>query len=60
MLGDATAEGYPTTHSAHQLAHRLGIITPIIDQAHAMLYEGKDVEEAVRDLLMRESKPEDD
>jgi len=25
-----------------------------------MLYKGKDVEEAVRDLLTRESKPEDD
>jgi|TARA_B100001971_G_scaffold46710_1_gene41707 glycerol-3-phosphate dehydrogenase (NAD(P)+) len=60
VLGDATAEGHPTTRSAHQLAHRLGISTPIIDQAHAMLYEGKDVEEAVRDLLTRESKPEDD
>ena len=43
-----------------QLAQRLGITTPIIDQAHAMLYEGKNVEEAVRDLLTRESKPEDD
>ena len=60
VLGDATAEGYPTTRSAYQLAHRLGITTPIIDQAHAMLYEGKDVEEAVRDLMTRESKPEDD
>ena len=60
VLGDATAEGYPTTRSARQLAHRLGITTPIIDQAYAMLYEEKDVEEAVRDLLTRESKPEDD
>ena len=60
VLGEATAEGYPTTRSAQQLAQRLGITTPIIDQAHAMLYEGKNVEEAVRDLLTRESKPEDD
>ena len=60
VLGDATAEGYPTTRSAQQLTQRLGITTPIINQAHAMLYEGKDVEEAVRDLLTRESKPEDD
>ena len=60
VLGDATAEGYPTTRSARQLAHRLGITTPIIDQAYAMLYEEKDVEEAVRDLLTRESKSEDD
>ena len=59
VLAEATAEGYPTTRSAHQLAQRLGITTPIIDQVHAMLYEGKDVEVAVRDLLTRESKAED-
>ena len=60
VLKDATAEGHPTTCSAHQLVQRLRITTPIIDQAHAMLYKGKGVEEAVRDLLTRESKPEDD
>ena len=60
VLGEATAEGYPTTRSAQQLAQRLGITTPIIDQTHDMLYKGKDVEVAVRDLLTRESKPEDD
>lgn len=52
------AEGYPATCSAHQLAHRLRISTPIIDEVYAMLYEGKDVRQAVQDLTTRESKPE--
>ena len=52
-------EGYPTARSAWQLARKHGVTTPIIEQVHAMLYEGKDVRAAVRDLTNRESKPED-
>jgi glycerol-3-phosphate dehydrogenase (NAD(P)+) len=55
----AVAEGYPTARSAHQLASKRGIEAPIIDQVHAMLYEGKNVRQAVRDLMGRESKAED-
>ena len=54
----AVAEGYPTTRSAHQLARTHGVITPIIDEVHAMLYEGKNVAQAVRDLMSRDLKPE--
>jgi glycerol-3-phosphate dehydrogenase (NAD(P)+) len=59
VLKGATAEGYPTTLSAHQVAHRLGITTPIIDEVHAILHEGKDAKEAMRDLLTRESRSEE-
>lgn len=52
-------EGYPTTRSALQLARKHGVSTPIIEQVHAMLYEGKDVKAAVRDLTNRDSKAED-
>lgn len=55
----AVAEGYPTARSAHALARKLGVVAPIIDEVHAMLYEGKDVRQAVQDLTARESKPED-
>jgi len=54
----SVAEGYPTAQSARQLARRLNVSTPIIDEVYAMLYEGKDVRQAVRDLITRESKPE--
>ena len=55
----AVAEGYPTARAAHQLARKLGIETPIIDEVHAMLYEGKEVRRAVQDLMTRGLKPED-
>jgi glycerol-3-phosphate dehydrogenase (NAD(P)+) len=53
------AEGVPTAQSAVQLARRLGVSTPIIDEVHAMLYAGKDARQALRDLTARDSKPED-
>lgn len=52
-------EGHPTARSAWQLAGKHGVSTPIIEQVHAMLYEGKDVKAAVRDLTNRDSKAED-
>ncbi len=55
----SVAEGYPTAQSAHQLAQKHRISTPIIDEVHAMLYGGKNVVQAVRDLIGRDSKAED-
>lgn len=55
----AIAEGYPTTRSAHRLARRHDVSTPIIDEVYAMLYEGKDVRQGVRDLMSRDLKAED-
>jgi glycerol-3-phosphate dehydrogenase (NAD(P)+) len=53
------AEGYPTARSAHRLAHDKKVPTPIIDEVHALLYEGKDPKKAVRDLISRAFKAED-
>lgn len=53
------AEGYPTAKAAYQLAQRSKISTPIIDEVYAILYDGKDVAKALRDLIGRESKAED-
>ena len=60
ILLDTTklAEGYPTARSAYQLAKRLKVETPIIDEVHAMLYEEKNPARAVQDLTRRESKSE--
>jgi glycerol-3-phosphate dehydrogenase (NAD(P)+) len=55
----AVAEGYPTARSAFHLARKLNAVTPVIDETYAMLYEGKDVRKAVRDLMSRDVKPED-
>ncbi len=54
----AIAEGYPTARSAYQLARKHGIITPVVDEVYAMLYENKDVRQAVRDLMTRDLKSE--
>lgn len=57
--GEKLAEGYPTARSAHHLARKLEVATPIIDEVYAMLYERKDVRRAVNDLLSRDTKAED-
>ena len=54
----AVAEGYPTARSAYQLARKHGITTPVIDEVYAMLCQGKNVAQAVRDLMSRGLKPE--
>jgi glycerol-3-phosphate dehydrogenase (NAD(P)+) len=53
------AEGHPTARSAFQLARRHQLTTPIMDEVYAMLYEAKNVKQAVRDLTGRDSKAED-
>jgi glycerol-3-phosphate dehydrogenase (NAD(P)+) len=55
----AVAEGYPTARSAYQLAQKHQVATPVIDEVYHMLYDSKDVKQGVRDLLSRDSKPED-
>ncbi|MBI4397264.1 MAG: NAD(P)-dependent glycerol-3-phosphate dehydrogenase [Elusimicrobia bacterium] len=47
------AEGVRTTKSVHQLAHRIGLEMPIVNQLHLCLYEGKSAGDCVRDLLTR-------
>ncbi len=53
------AEGYPTARSAWQLARQHRVETPILEEVYAMLYEGKNLALALRDLMGRESKAED-
>ena len=53
------AEGYPTAQSAHALARKLKVNTPIIDEIHAALYEGKNPAQALHDLTARGTKAED-
>jgi glycerol-3-phosphate dehydrogenase (NAD(P)+) len=54
----AVAEGYPTARSAYHLARKHGVVTPVIDEVYAALYEGKNPGEAVRALMSRDLKPE--
>jgi glycerol-3-phosphate dehydrogenase (NAD(P)+) len=55
----SVAEGYPTARAAYQLARKLGIAMPIVDEVHALLYEGKEARRALQDLISRDMKQED-
>lgn len=52
------AEGVKTTLSAYQLAQRLNVDTPIIEQMYLILYQDKDPRQAVSDLMLRDLKAE--
>jgi glycerol-3-phosphate dehydrogenase (NAD(P)+) len=52
------AEGVKTTKSGYELAAKLGIEMPILEQVYAIIYEGKSSSDAVQDLLNRELKIE--
>ncbi len=54
------AEGVPNAKNAHELARRLGVRTPLIDQVHAVLFESKPPAEALRELLERDQRAEAD
>ncbi len=52
------AEGVKTTLSAFQLAQKLNVDVPIIEQMYQILYQNKDPRQAVSDLMLRDLKPE--
>lgn len=52
------AEGVATTKSVYELAKKLDIDMPITTEIYKTLYEGKSPQEAVKDLMMRQLKPE--
>ena len=54
------AEGVRTTQSARNLGLQAEVEMPITEEVYLMLYEGKPVPEALRDLLGRERKAERD
>jgi glycerol-3-phosphate dehydrogenase (NAD(P)+) len=54
------AEGVPNAKNAHELARKLGVRTPLIDQAYEVLYRGKSPAAALRELLERDARPEAD
>jgi len=52
------AEGVKTTKSCYNLAARLGVEMPILEQTYQVLYEDKDCMQAVRELFQRNLKEE--
>ncbi|NNF05377.1 MAG: NAD(P)-dependent glycerol-3-phosphate dehydrogenase [Candidatus Eisenbacteria bacterium] len=52
------AEGVRTTAAAKELADRLGVEMPIVNEVHAVLFEGKDPSAAIESLMSRQLKAE--
>jgi glycerol-3-phosphate dehydrogenase (NAD(P)+) len=52
------AEGVPTAESAHRLATELAVELPITSEVYRVLFEGKPVADAVRDVLSRPLRSE--
>jgi glycerol-3-phosphate dehydrogenase (NAD(P)+) len=52
------AEGVKTTLSAYQLAQKLQVDAPIVEQMYLILNKDKDPRLAVSDLMQRELKAE--
>ncbi|MDP9265874.1 MAG: NAD(P)-dependent glycerol-3-phosphate dehydrogenase [Chloroflexota bacterium] len=53
-LGGQVAEGIGTTEAACAASRRRGVEMPIAEQTYAVLFEGKPVREAMRELMDRE------
>ncbi len=60
ILGEMSmvAEGVATTQSAYDLARKVGVEVPIIEQVHRILFEDKDPLKACMDLMTRDPKGE--
>ena len=55
----AVAEGVKTTQAVNDLANRMGVEMPIAHEVNAILAEGREPMEALKNLMLRDPKPED-
>lgn len=51
-------EGYYAAQAVYEVAQRRGVEMPIVEQIHAVIYEGKDPQAAVTELMARPITPE--
>lgn len=51
-------EGIKTTKACYEISQELGVEMPITEKLYHVLYEGKDVRQAVLDLMRRDKKEE--
>jgi glycerol-3-phosphate dehydrogenase (NAD(P)+) len=59
-LEGKVAEGVRTTRAALGLARKLGVEMPITEQMERILDKGKDPKEAIRELMLRPGRDEED
>lgn len=54
----AVVEGVYSAKAANNLAKKYGVSMPIVEQVNKVLFEGKDVKDAVTDLMERDKRSE--
>ena len=61
ILGEmsAVAEGVATAHAVHDLAAQYGVEMPIAEEVFGIVSLGADPEQALKNLMQRDLKPED-
>jgi glycerol-3-phosphate dehydrogenase (NAD(P)+) len=52
------AEGVRTAKAARDLARRVGVEAPIVEQVNRILFEGVSAKECLKALMARDAKPE--
>lgn len=57
-LGGQVVEGFATTQATWAVARERGIPMPITEQTHGVLFEGRGVRDAMRELMAREQVEE--
>ncbi len=55
---NSVAEGVNTTKAAMKLAERYAVEMPITEQVYQVLFAGKEVRQAIKDMMLREPKRE--
>jgi len=53
-------EGVSTTKAARELAEALSVDMPITETIYSVLYEGKDIHQAAKDIMLRDGKVENE
>lgn len=51
-------EGVATTKAAYELAQQRGVDMPITEAIYQVLYDGKEIRQAISDLMQREGRSE--
>ncbi|MBD3183022.1 NAD(P)H-dependent glycerol-3-phosphate dehydrogenase [Candidatus Poribacteria bacterium] len=57
-LQGMVSEGVETARAAYELSRTINVEMPITEQTYKVIYEGKDIETAIHDLMSRIPKPE--
>ncbi len=53
-------EGVATTKAAMELSQQLGVDMPITETIYRVLYEGKNIQQAAKDIMLRDGKVENE